>query len=68
MPADDWQFWLVSAMALGALLVVAWPLLPRRRKDAACCGGGASKKRGGTKARLTVSASSMDRQSPSQSP
>ncbi len=31
MPVGDWQFWVVSAAALVALVAVAWPLLRRRR-------------------------------------
>jgi hypothetical protein len=31
MPLGDWQFWIVSLAALGALWFILRPLLPKRR-------------------------------------
>ncbi len=33
-PVGDWQFWMVTALALGAAFVVIRTLVPRRRKRA----------------------------------
>jgi hypothetical protein len=54
MPWRDWQFWVVTAVFLGALVLAVRPLLPRRRGGA--CGGCASgaTARRGRKVRLTV--------------
>lgn len=40
LPLDDWQFWVVSALALGAVWLVVAPILPKRGKSkgAACPG------------------------------
>jgi hypothetical protein len=32
MPLGDWQFWLVTALAVTAAWLVIRPLLPQRRK------------------------------------
>ncbi|MCI0365893.1 MAG: hypothetical protein L0Y44_00045 [Phycisphaerales bacterium] len=47
MPIRDWQFWLVSLLALYGLWLLARPLLPFRRAksdDAACpsCSSGSA--------------------------
>lgn len=46
-PTHDWQFWVVSVAALGAVVYIGRGLLPAR------LGG---KKKKGTRATLTVSA------------
>ena len=40
IPLDDWQFWVVTALAASAVWLVVSPLLPRKRKakGAACPG------------------------------
>ncbi|MDC0429098.1 hypothetical protein OAL71_00825 [Phycisphaerales bacterium] len=38
MPIDDWQFWLVSLLALLALGFVAKPLFPMKSRQARCGG------------------------------
>lgn len=40
LPLDDWQFWVVTGLALSAVWLVVAPLLPKRKKDkgAACPG------------------------------
>lgn len=53
MPFGDWQFWLVTLLALWGLWVMARPFLPRRKvspdEQAACpncaSGSAASKKK-----------------------
>ena len=40
MPIGDWQFWVVTAVAIGALWLLKIALLPKKKK--------------GTKAQLTV--------------
>jgi hypothetical protein len=47
MPTDDWQFWVATALALGGVLVVARPFLPKRRKSDAGCPGCPSGEHGG---------------------
>ena len=46
IPLDDWQFWVVTALAASAVWLVVSPLLPRKKKakGAACpgCPGGES--------------------------
>lgn len=37
LPWTDWQFWLVTAAAVGALAIVVRPFLPRRRGEDAPC-------------------------------
>ncbi len=57
MPANDWQFWVVTLLAIGALALVAWPLLAIRRSRGSCCRGGAGTSRAGpTRTKLTISA------------
>ena len=36
MPIDDWQFWIVSLLALVALGFVAKPLLPLKSRKVRC--------------------------------
>lgn len=55
MPVDDWQFWTVTALALGAFALIARPLFPRRRGQADCCGGPGSRAKPKRTA-LTISA------------
>lgn len=40
IPLDDWQFWVVTALAASAVWLVVSPLLPKRKKakGAACPG------------------------------
>lgn len=40
IPLDDWQFWVVTALAASAVWLVVSPLLPRKKKakGAACPG------------------------------
>ncbi|MFO0894548.1 MAG: hypothetical protein U0574_06275 [Phycisphaerales bacterium] len=54
IPWQDWQFWVVTALALAGGWVVIRPLLPRRGRGPACpgCGpGGGTQER---RATLTV--------------
>lgn len=37
LPSDDWQFWVVTILAIGGVLVVIRPLVWRRRRGP--CGG-----------------------------
>lgn len=39
IPLDDWQFWVATALAVGAVWLVASPFLPKRRKTGAACPG-----------------------------
>jgi len=39
IPFDDWQFWVVTALAASAVWLVASPFLPKRRKPGAACPG-----------------------------
>jgi membrane protein implicated in regulation of membrane protease activity len=39
LPVDDWQFWVVSALALGAAALVVRPLLPKRGGKPDACPG-----------------------------
>lgn len=39
LPLDDWQFWVASAIAAGALLWALRPFLPRKRAKAGPCPG-----------------------------
>ena len=39
LPLGDWQFWLVTALAAGAVWIVVAPLLPRRRGKPGPCPG-----------------------------
>jgi hypothetical protein len=39
IPLDDWQFWVVTALALGAAWLVLTPLLPKRRSKSSACPG-----------------------------
>ena len=57
MPIDDWQFWIVSLLALLALAFVAKPLFPMKSRQARCggCPSNASDNEGHEKrASLTV--------------
>ena len=36
IPIHDWQFWVATVLAIGALVVVVRPLLPSKRKGASC--------------------------------
>ena len=36
MPWTDWQFWIVTLLALGGLVMVVRPLIPSRRGGAGC--------------------------------
>ena len=40
LPWGDWQFWLVTALALGAAVAIIRPMLPSRQKKAGCPGCG----------------------------
>ncbi len=45
LPINDWQFWVVTAMAFGAVVFVVRPFLPtkhNRNRNASACGGCAS--------------------------
>lgn len=33
MPAGDWQFWVVTALAVGAVYLLVRPFLPRRGSE-----------------------------------
>jgi hypothetical protein len=50
MPWSDWQFWIVSVLALGGLWIMARPFLPWRKGDGSapacpnCASGSASAK------------------------
>lgn len=36
MPWNDWQFWVVTVLALGGLVLVLRPLLPSRSSNGRC--------------------------------
>lgn len=36
MPFDDWQFWVVTLVALGGLVLVIRPLLPKKNAAPGC--------------------------------
>lgn len=36
MPLDDWQFWVVTLVALGGLALVVRPLLPKKGAAPRC--------------------------------
>ncbi|MFM1830077.1 MAG: hypothetical protein RLZZ558_417 [Planctomycetota bacterium] len=38
MPWSDWEFWLVTSLAVAAAVVVLRPLLPTRREAPRCPG------------------------------
>lgn len=38
-PLDDWQFWIVTIVGLGAAWLVVKPFIPRRRKSGGGGGG-----------------------------
>jgi hypothetical protein len=50
MPWRDWQFWIVTALALAGAWLIARPFLPRKRGDGAapgcpnCASGSAASK------------------------
>lgn len=48
LPLDDWQFWVVTIFALGAGIVLARAVLPRRRKKS-------------TKAELTIGGEAVEK-------
>lgn len=56
-PVHDWQFWVVTAAMLGALLWIVWGVLPidslRKRR---------ARKRRARRAPLTVEGKPVDRQ------
>ena len=59
MPWTDWQFWFVSALAIGGLWVLVRALAPNRGsrgEDAGCpnCPSGSSKPRATKRVALTV--------------
>lgn len=39
VPLGDWQFWVVTALAVSAIWLVASPFVPRRKKPGAACPG-----------------------------
>ena len=39
IPIGDWQFWLVTLVAIAALVAVVRPLFPRRKGSNAACPG-----------------------------
>ena len=39
LPVDDWQFWVVTALAAGAAAMVVLPLLPKRGGKPDACPG-----------------------------
>ncbi len=39
LPVDDWQFWVVTALAAGAAAMVVRPLLPKRGGKPDACPG-----------------------------
>jgi hypothetical protein len=45
MPVHDWQFWVATALAIGALGLLLRPFLPGRRKRCGGCPGAAAPKR-----------------------
>ncbi len=36
IPVDDWQFWVATTLAFGAIVLIVRPLLPGKRKANAC--------------------------------
>jgi len=58
MPYDDWQFWVVTLLAVGGLALVIRPLLPRRKGNVGCgtcpTAGSAADPSVGKKTTLTI--------------
>lgn len=49
IPWSDWQFWIVTALALGALWILVRMFLPKKKKPK------------GTRTNLTISAKGQER-------
>ncbi|MGA1018609.1 MAG: hypothetical protein ACO3YY_11580 [Phycisphaerales bacterium] len=69
LPVGDWQFWVVTAIALTGAVLVVRPLLPSRSSTPPPCGGcgGASRRSpsgASVKATLTIGGESTPRPSP----
>lgn len=62
MPWNDWQFWLVTMLAFGGLVILLRPFIPflgarRKGSDASCpscASGSASTKKRGRRVALTI--------------
>lgn len=56
LPLGDWQFYVVTGAALGAVWLVVRPLLPSKSGSASCpnCADGAASKKRPRKTGLTV--------------
>ena len=54
MPIDDWQFWLVSLLALVAALFVLRPLIPLKRRNTRCGSCPKESEKTATRTTLTV--------------
>ena len=59
MPINDWQFWLVTVLAIGALWLLIRTVAPRRStsaEDPACpnCASGAASSRSKRRVPLTI--------------
>jgi hypothetical protein len=61
MPWNDWQFWIVSALAIGGLWIVMRTIVPARRRRAVedpacpnCASGGASSRPPRRRVQLTI--------------
>lgn len=59
MPLHDWQFWMVTLLALGAIWMLVRTIAPRRSKsidDPACpnCGSGSAASKSKKRVSLTI--------------
>ncbi|MHC4833885.1 MAG: hypothetical protein ACYTFH_08375 [Planctomycetota bacterium] len=59
LPLGDWQFWVVTAIALAGVTLVVRPLLPSSKSSTTSCtgcggAGGGSKRSRAAKATLTI--------------
>jgi len=59
LPLGDWQFWVVTAIALAGVMLVVRPLLPSSKSSTTSCtgcggAGGGSKRSRAAKATLTI--------------
>jgi hypothetical protein len=39
LPVDDWQFWVATLLALGAIALILRPLIPRKKSTKSACPG-----------------------------
>ena len=39
LPLNDWQFWIATLLALGAVALIVRPLIPRKKSTKSACPG-----------------------------